>query len=199
MIIEARTQAQTFEDYKRTDAHLSTWKDWILSNWSVQVKAYESLGWWMIPLGRRSKKPQAGFSWNAESLNAKEALDHAAHDGNIGVVAGPSRLVILDYDKKEIPNKLLNVETIKAITPRGYQFFTEEPFDGKKYETLKLAYPGLDSSPRVDIMYAVVPLSITCTGEKGSSHICQKHDYRIREWQSFNTLLSFEELVSVVL
>lgn len=164
-----------------------------MEQWQKHIDFYFSKDWYIIPLSNKSKRPVAGVFWSEKSLTKQEAEEHVREGGNLGVVAGKSGLVILDYDSHEINPELLDL-TLTCRSARGYLFFTREPFSSSLFEKLKANWSHWDV-PRVDIMYAVLPLSITCTGEQ-KKHTCKKHDYRIREFIDMSKkILYFRDFV----
>ena len=161
------------------------WGEHWLSMWTESITRCLSLRMHLIPLAHNSKHPLERTHWSLDKrLNLKRALDFIGTGCNIGVVAGPSRLVILDYDS-EIPNSLtpaINL-TLTVKTPRGHQFYTKEPFSPSAYKVLKKRFPKFDT-PRAGMMYALIPYSSTCTRDHEGGCDCEKHDYRLRTFLS---------------
>jgi hypothetical protein len=210
---EAPSHEEVFQYFKRNSIG-KTWREWWMEQWQKHIDFYFSKDWYIIPLSNKSKRPVAGVFWSERSLTKQEAEEHVREGGNLGVVAGKSGLVILDYDSHEINPELLDL-TLTCRSARGYLFFTREPFSSSLFEKLKAGTIGVKGAqplgvkgtgvegtkppgwdvPRVDIMYAVLPLSITCTGEQ-KKHTCKKHDYRIREFIDMSKkILYFRDFV----
>lgn len=164
------------------------------------------LGFWLIPLGKHTKRPLANFSWIESSLSNQAAQIHVLNGGNIGVVAGLSNppLVILDYDS-QVEEKETNLrmpashlkfpQTLVSQSPNGAHFFCRGEYDDKLFQKLKEKYPEFDLC-RAGNGYVVVPLSETCLNEH-SEHNCKgNHDYRLHSWfktSEKQTLLSFSD------
>ena len=181
----APTLHEIFEEWKKNGDARTTWTLHWEHIWSEHIATYLSLGWHLMPIAPRSKKPLDHYKWDvAKPLDQVRALDFMRAGCNIAVVAGPSRLVILDFDS-EIAPELHDMAhlTMTARTPRGYQFYTgaDISLGGQLYaryvSRLKRRFPNMDS-PRVNVMYALVPPSQSDrNNEEG-----EKTDYRVRLW-----------------
>ena len=109
--------------------------------------------------------------------------------------------MILDLDTNDLPARLDPALTLCQKTARGFQFFLKEPFDQALFDRLKKVVPALDT-PRVDVAYAVVPLSVTCVNDHHGRDPCQTHDLVTRRWVGNglrSEILPFKEFVGRVL
>jgi hypothetical protein len=166
------------------------------------VDFYVKMGWHMVPLGFKNKRPAAGSRWADRGLTRHEALKHVLEErGNLGIMGG-DKIIFLDYDSKDAPLEVLGPRTMKMSTPNGYIIATKPPFKPTLFDRLKAAYARFDV-PRTDIMYVAVPISETCRGEKKNVHACAEgaHDWRVREWIDPNDgeLWSFRKYAEEVL
>jgi len=197
---EAKTQAQMFEIYKGEiykGLHVNDgyrWRDWMKDKWKESIAICQANKFKLLPIGYRTKKPQTGFKWSKMDYSYEEALDHAIKGFNLAIMAGPSKIVMLDYDSHDIDQRLATIQTLTILTPRGLCFLARTPYDDLAFDRLKEKYPKFDT-PRVDIMYALAPLSITCIYDVKGRHQCQQHDYRVREWIKTENLISFKDFV----
>jgi hypothetical protein len=140
-----------------------------------QARHYvDGLGWSVIPLMPRSKKPPEGFSWKPfqyrhPTVSELERWGKQYPEANIGVVGGAvSGLAIIDVDGPE-GNESLKVAKLQVeqgpicLTPRpGSHIYFKHP---GVYVTSSLSIlPGLDI--RADGAYAVAPSSIHPNGRR---------------------------------
>jgi len=212
----APTRHEFFEVFQRVGTNLR-FREWWKLQWETCIQFYAKLGWAMIPIGVRSKRPVAAFE-NYESrgpagpyLKADDAKYWVWHDFNLAVVAGPSKIIWCDIDQASIFNNLPGREQLLRglvmRTPRGYALPLQEGKGARQLD--KLTVRGFDF--RSDIMYELVPLSETCTWDhhlRGASHSgprepCntgQKHDYHIRTWITplTNPILTISEFLEAV-
>jgi len=151
------------------------------SDWAAHIDNYLGRRWRLLPLPKYSKKPFPGEHWVDQQFDRSSLLENVIHEGNLAVEAGASKLVILDLDIDKLPKILDPNVSLTQKTARGYQIFLAAPFDSNLFASLKQVVPELDV-PRVDAMYAVLPLSRTCTRDHGSKHGCKIHDLRMRAW-----------------
>lgn len=178
------TPAQQFEAFKRIHSTVS-YTGWKENIWLEQCRLYERLGWVVIPLAHNKKRPMSGYEWSDSRSylrTAERMYEYAKTGCNLAVIAGPSKLVLLDFDTLSDP--LLDrfrEQTMIMATPKGHCIVTSEPYDDPLMLKLHSKYPSFDN-PRRDLMYALVPFSQTCTRDKGKGCNCVRHDYRIREW-----------------
>ena len=183
-----------------------TWKVWKFQEWKKQLSLYYGLGWNLIPIRVRSKRPLAD-NWNYASKAAEgpyiarpEAEDWVFKDFNLAVVAGPSGIIICDIDKPILFNDELLEKGLVMKTARGYAIPLRLDASCTAGTLRVLKELGYDF--RQDVAYELVPLSVTCTHDHGKvEHYMGKgcvdgkpHDYRVREWVNMGKpLLSFAE------
>src|SRR5947209_8406362 len=175
----SRTEDMIFSEFKEkhTDDGLR-WREHWRGLWTEAIDDYIHRGWGLILCGKYSKRPVAGFKWGHDCLTRDQAIWYAGQGFNIAVYAG--EMLILDHDSG-VPS---DTGTLTMRTPKGYQYFTKGPYahnDGRT--TGRLADIGFDII-RSGTMYSLLPLSRTCTKDKGGTCNCLpgKHDFRIREW-----------------
>jgi hypothetical protein len=189
---EAPTEHDLFERFKAAGLNVS-WTDHLQGLWAEEIRFYMRNGFHLIAIGKNAKVPVQGTPWKtAARLTEEEALEYAANGKNLAVVAGFSGLVILDVDE-EI--KMDGCPTLAMRSPRGYAFFTREPFDPDLWRDFEKRHPEFDA-PRKGILYQLVPLSKTCVNDHGESHDCKRHDYRVRTWMDRTMpIIPFAEFV----
>ncbi len=182
------TQAQLFEKFKAKDLRMS-WGDYWEGICNRDLQLYYSLGWHLIPIAKHRKAPLRGEAWAEKeySLHYQIALEMLCDGFNLGVVAGLSKLVLLDIDS-ELPGclKTLALDTMLEKTPRGYCVFLAEPFDLKLWKRFAKKFPEFDN-PRHGMMYALVPPSRTCINDFRGMDNCTRHEFRVRDWLSAPT------------
>lgn len=175
----ARTEDDIFQAFLA--AHKEDgfrWREYWRDYYMDQLTFYYRQKWWVLPCGRFNKRPLSGWKWSSRKLKLQEMIWYAAAGYNLAACAGPSDLVILDYDAPDVVE--FNPHTLSMATPKGGQFWCRGPYDEKLGDQLKKV--GFDT-PRHGIMYGLVPLSKTCTRDKGMNGCdCKEHDFRIREW-----------------
>lgn len=166
------------------------WREYWREYYMTQLDFYHKNRWALIPIGKFSKRPLAGFAWSSRKLTQKEAIWYAGGGFNLAVVAGKD-LAIIDWDgQRQLDGKLPG--TLTMLTARGLQLWCKGPYDPKFSEPLRAR--GFDT-PRHGTMFSLVPLSKTCSRDKGGSCFCVEHDFRIREWEDIETpLLPFSEV-----
>lgn len=195
--MSARTENDVFRDFLgagHTDDGLR-FREWWRRYWMDHLSEYFDLKWKLVPCGKYSKRPLAGFKWSERSLAYEEAVWYAAQGMNLAVVAGPSNLIVLDYDSEAV--KPFDTLTLTMRTPKGYQFYTCPPYDESLGARLKKR--GFDT-PRAGMMFALIPLSRTCVNDRGGSCGCLVHDFRYREWVNFGAdPLPFRKVAKVLL
>jgi hypothetical protein len=167
------------------------WRDYWRDAWTQELNWYCRLGWHIIPIAPREKKP-ATDTWVEEPLTFEQMRWYAAAGYNLAVVA--HRLCIIDVDTIErIPNQLFR--TLAMRTPRGYAFFTKG-FNMELWEELREKYRGtFTETPRTDIMYELVPLSVTCADPRHGKEYHRPHVWKVRYWLNRNPILRFREVV----
>lgn len=183
----ARTETEIFTEFR--SGHVedgNRWVDHWRQRWMAEVDFWYSQGWYVIPLAKYSKRPLAGYRWSElGGLPKEQTLYYAGAGYNFAVMAGPSRLVILDYDSDS--GAPFDTGTLTMRTPKGYQYWCRMPGVGSDLWFAKwgesLRKVGFDT-PRAGAMYALVPLSRTCSRDRGGRCDCHPHahDFRIREW-----------------
>lgn len=202
MIAIAPKISEVFEQWKANPYRDKiTWTQHWENVWAQHIAMYLSMNWHLIPLAPKSKKPMQRFHWDVEKpLDQVRAMDFVRSGCNLAVVAGPSNLVILDFDS-DIPPELRDMlhltQTVR--TPRGYQFFCKSDVGDKmtfqRYvRKLKRRFPNMDT-PRTDIMYALVPPSQSDRNNEES----ENPDYRVRLWVSHaENTMAFSRFVRIV-
>ena len=146
--------------------------------WFDQIEDYFGRKWELIPCGKFSKRPLAGFEWSKRSLNYEQAVYYAGMGLNMAVKA--DTLSILDIDSQA--RKPFDTRTLTMRTPKGYQFFTTgEPTAADQLKAKELGFDTI----RHGVMFSLVPLSRTCAFDKGGRCSCLVHDFRFREWVNF--------------
>jgi hypothetical protein len=183
-MIIAPTLHSIFQEWKSTWEYRDmndkgqNWTQHWMHVWALHINMYLQNGWHLIPLAPKSKRPLEAYHWDvAKPLDQVRAMDFVRAGCNIGVVAGPSRLVILDFDEDTefVGEDILSL-TPTVRTPRGYQFFTKAPISKGGLERLRRKFPKMDT-PRTGIMYALVPPSQSDALNDSDPN---KHDYRVR-------------------
>lgn len=152
-----------------------------LADWERHIDNYLARGWRLIPLPKHSKKPYPGEFWTEQQFDRNSILENVTHGGNVAAEAGSSNIVIVDLDSNKMPSVLNPFLTLSQKTARGFQFVTGLPFDQNLFDRLKQVVPELDT-PRMGAMYAVLPLSKTCTNDHRNKDVCKVHDLRVRTW-----------------
>ena len=186
----SRTENDIFDAYKQEHGEDGVrWREWWRRYWMDQIADYFERKWWLVPCGKYSKRPIAGFEWSRKRLSFEETVWFAAQGLNIAVVA--EDLVILDVDSDA--KKPYDTGTLTMKTPKGYQYWCSGPFDHGRTSLLRKL--GFDV-PRSGIMFSLVPLSRTCRNDKGGKCFCLVHDFRFREWVNFGAeCLPFRKVV----
>ena len=173
----ARTEDEIFETFKGEHAQDGErFKEWWRRYWMDHINMYTDMGWRVFPCGEYSKRPVAGWKWTEKRLDFAGMVWYAARGFNLAAVAGD--MVVLDFDSPAVRG--FDVKTLTMVTPKGFQYWTTGPFDPRFYEKLKRA--GFDTPRTGPGMYSLVPLSRTCTRDKGGKDYCLVHDNRYREW-----------------
>jgi hypothetical protein len=166
------------------------WRDFWRDAWTNELNFYARMGWHIIPIAKREKKP-ASDTWTDEPLTFEQMRWYAASGYNLAVVAHD--MIVIDIDTVErVPDPLF--ETLAMSTPRGYAFFTEGEFDRNLWRKLAKKY-GYTETPRTDIMYELVPLSITCADPRHGKDYHRPHVWKVRYWLNKNPVLRFREVV----
>jgi len=85
-------------------------------------------GWYVFPLGEKSKQPDAELAphgFNSSSNNPVQIHEWWTKrpNANIGIDLGRSNLTVLDFDKGEPPAELNLPETLKVKTGRGIHVY----------------------------------------------------------------------------
>lgn len=181
----APTLHDIFEQWKALpEKSESSWTQHWEEVWARHISMYLSMKWHLIPLAPKSKQPLDHYKWDvAKPLDQVRAMDFVRTGCNIAVVAGPSGLVILDFDQEIAPELRDLIHLTPTVrTPRGYQFFTKSDQGHKQtfqvlVKRLKRRFPNMDT-PRTDIMYALVPPSQSDLYNETE----ERHDYRVRLW-----------------
>ncbi|MDA4124733.1 MAG: bifunctional DNA primase/polymerase [Thaumarchaeota archaeon] len=149
--------------------------------WEAHVDRYIEWGWTLIPIRPYSKGPFSKEHWLQDRFSRDSILQNILHQGNLGVVCGPSKLVVLDIDVDSTPDVLDPSASLTQRTARGWQIYLTKPFDDPLFQKLREIIPGLDL-PRVGGAYSVAPLSATCSFDHGKNHRCRVHDLHVRRW-----------------
>lgn len=188
----ARTEDQVYQAFLlEHQADGQRWRDWWRRQWMRQLDYYLDMKFWLIPCGRWSKRPLAGFRWSERSMTREEAIYYAGAGMNLAVKAGS--LVVLDYDHQDGKES----DTLTMVTSKGKQFWSRGPFDGRYGSKLRAA--GFDT-PRSGEMFALVPLSKTCAKDVGGKCQCAEHDFRVREWLDIDAeILPFRKVARELL
>lgn len=202
---QAPTMHDLFEQFKKRREGMNyTWTLWYRREWARHIDHYINLGLHLIAIQKGLKVPVANRHWDKEeSLDKRRAIDYIEQGFNLAVVGGLSQpaVSILDYDSKEMTNQLILAadKTLTASTPNGFAFFLKGKMDRTDWENIKAKYPPFDTL-RDAINYELVPLSKTCTQDKGGKeHNCAVHDYRVRTWlNDLRNPLDVEEFVKLV-
>lgn len=182
--MSARTEPEIFDDFRQQHpADGLRWREWWRRYWMDHIRDYFELGWKLLPCGKYSKRPLAGFKWSERDLGYEEAVWYAAQGMNLAVKAGPSGLAILDIDS--LSRKPFDTSTLTMKTPRGYQYFTQAPKQDPDERTLMKLQSAHFDMIRANVMYSLIPLSTTCLYDRGGSCSCLVHDFRVREWVNF--------------
>ncbi len=202
----ARTLHEIYEQdfLPQRETGIREWREWLTGQWRKHIEFYASHHWSMMPIAPRGKRPVQNRSnyrtihkkW--PPLRVKQAVNEwASKNFNIAVV-GMHEILWLDINEpKQVPSSFLEAAGQYLImrTARGLAIPVER--DGKTRElgkrfTKQLGGIGVDTI-RKSNSYQLVPLSITCTQDTGTSKhrvdfgksACVdggKHDLRAREW-----------------
>jgi len=188
---------QDFIPQKETGIH--GWREWFVAQWRSHIEFYAEHHWWMMPIAARGKRPvqnRSNYStvnkmWPA--LTVKQAEEWASKDFNIAVIGG-RQIFWLDIDEpQKVPASFLEVAATQFLTmrtARGLAIPVER--SGRGLGTKQLDGIGVDTV-RKGNTYQLVPLSVTCTRDSGTSNHrvdfgkspCVdggKHDLRVREF-----------------
>ena len=197
---EAMTLHDYFEKFRGTGVRAMSWRDYWLLKWADVIDLYLNMGFFLIPLPKHSKVPFGKFNWTTGNYGRDALLTHVKEGGNLAVVAGlcSPKLVLVDCDSPLVLDDYPATMTMRSA--RGVQFFTKEPFDEVLGERLKKKFPDIDSF-RTQIMYSLVPLSVTCFGDSGNgcSEKGHAHDWRVRDWLYRGKLMSFRAFAKAML
>jgi hypothetical protein len=175
----SRSENDIFEDFKskHVDDGLR-FREWWRRNWFDHVADYFERKWKLLPCGKFSKRPLAGFSWSERELTYEETIYYAGMGLNLAVRA--ETLSILDIDSEAL--RPFDTKTLTMTTPRGFQFFcTGEPSPRDQVIAKDLGFDTI----RHGTMFSLIPLSRTCRNDQGGSCNCIIHDLRFREWVNF--------------
>lgn len=145
-----------FKDWKATEPE-HNWRDEWALRWKSLLMDYQSRGWKMIPIPSCKKAPPP-VNWDEDTYDINYLYRHATEKkGNIAIVAGPSNLLIYEFDGKVAPPKVEGARRLS--TPNGWALFLPNPISERLDKELR-AVPSFDTV-RFDIMYQLVPLSQT--------------------------------------
>lgn len=198
MITDSRTKHELFEEWKNNSPNCS-FTEWWQKRWIEEIHFYIDKGWYIIPLARRSKRPAKGYLWGKHHLTLKKAIAYITEDYNLAVVTGNSNLVVIDIDKRELPDPIkpfLN-KTRVSITPRGWHFyFSGKHEDDVDYVELSDKLGKTVDTFRDTIQYVAVPLSIcpilSATQIPISHPLCY-------EWVSKSHIMMFKTFANEIL
>jgi len=133
---------------------------------------YAELGWGVIPLRNKDKRPllQSWAKYQQERADEEQIKRwwEKWPDANIAIVTGQvSGIVVIDVDgpeglkilqEKGIPN------TVVAKTGKGYHYYFKHPGGGTEIRSFTRRFPGLDL--RGDGGYVVAPPSVHPLGHR---------------------------------
>lgn len=199
MIAVPPTQAEDFETYKVSPAsQMSRYSDVRAEINRLLIQDYQARGFVLFPLPRHMKRPFKGHRWSEEEWTYEGLLAHVDAGSNLALIAGASGVAVIDVDHAELPAGLARMvpQTLTMRTPRGWAFFVKPPVTGMA--RLLRRFPQVDT-PRVDVMYELVPPSVTCArcrSDPDADDYCKgSHDWRFRVWASDAPVLPGAEFV----
>lgn len=207
----SRSHDAVFQEWKASNPSIS-WEEYQVDQNTKLLNRYDELGFKVIRLTEKSKRP-IDPDWPNLEISWLRLFAHLSNKGNIGVVAGTSKPKYIMFDWQGGLEPLGGkVDTLTAITPNGYHFFTldagySKVSNGKKFEAkidaLKKKFPDNMDVSRAGNGYVVVPPSCTCMDEH-SKHLCEEekrpHRYRMHEWQNLNAnIMTFSEFARSLL
>jgi hypothetical protein len=180
-----------------------TFTEWFENIWLSNLEFYAAHDFKLLALASHSKRPIQGFNWKDHYILPEEALPYIQKGLNLGIIAGPSNVVILDIDKEDLGDlNFATSLTLTSRTPNGYQIFTQGPYNERIAKTVQKRYPILETIRRGE-MYGVAPVSETCKRNhaKGCPLVCalEGHEYKVRVWLPVTLkVMSFKELAEAL-
>ena len=229
MLTESRTQPEIYAEFLATNPREKgiRWLDEKRSRWETLIDWYRSHEWQLIPIQWMDKKPKFNYrNWQYKSLEYEDALEWALSDegGNLAVNLGASNLICVDWDNRELPDKLKEwlSKTRSAISPRGYHLYMiwDETVKEKQYDALRMKLAGkadmfrakIESNPdnpHPAYQYCLLPLSHVKSieniimydkdGKKVKTTIFKSPPAKYYEWLTEKEPIPFKEFMEDVL
>jgi DNA-directed RNA polymerase subunit RPC12/RpoP len=216
MLTESRTKNEIFDRWKEYGDSTIRFSEWWHSEWFKNITFYEKMNMFLIPIAPREKKPFSDYNWDEKPLDYDKAYEYVCKDVNLAVVLEKSNLIAVDWDIRELPDKLkifLN-KTLSAISPHGWHIYfrpTETTED--EYESMRKSVNGAGDMFRFSIQYILLPLSVIANfcvcGKRISFHdtFCPRCGKKILlhprpkcyEWVNMIEPISFKELKKVLI
>nr|MBA3430172.1 bifunctional DNA primase/polymerase [Actinomycetota bacterium] len=123
-----------------------------------QAQTYARLGWRVVPLNPRSKKP-IGNAWQKQRLTEEELPGRFGHGENLGVLLGDPSGGLTDIDldcreARELASQFLpHTEAIfgRASSPRSHYEYLADPLPGPTKYTDPLTKEGEEHSTLIEL------------------------------------------------
>jgi Bifunctional DNA primase/polymerase, N-terminal len=194
---ELPTMHELFEAWKGTTTEANWHEHWV-KLWTSEIDDALARGWVLIRIGHLSKRPIEKGWQLLRSLTREEAIEGTTRlNQNLGVNAGASNLVLVDYDTEDLKLRTkLSMLTLTMRTPHGFQVFTKGPYDEESSRALDGVHHF--NTIRRGNMQSLIPVSQTCAipSKGGNCEHQGPHDPRIRQWVDRSApVLGFREFV----